>query len=406
MEVSVTLEDAKGESLPCCIVGIEFFESEWEQGDRSLPREETATEFGMEIARHVVGQIRFTFPKLEAPVDLELVGRFLRADGTIAGEATTATTLTGGLSSACLRCCCGEETPGFWTPGEYRLELFCRGRFIARGSFRIVSAPLAVRLNDFGFLTDRSKRFEFAARLQWTFVKEETPAIQAWASFGCEKLERPCDADVVLCIKWPDGTHEYREKKLHLNAGQTWGTLEVEVNRGVAWPCGPCWVRLRIDGKWIADSSFDVIERQDVLRTRPRVFLPVEPELRKAPPRTSPWVCINKGQPSDLPLLQRGIPCPGWIVSVDERTKEGDPDYAIVFAYEVDGKVTTGFRREWHDLIHWEQGQPKSYWWFRRNIQRGKPVTVLLSDNGEAEIYGLLQPYILDHDEPCWAAGG
>jgi hypothetical protein len=139
---------------------------------------------------------------------------------------------------------------------------------------------------------------------------------------------------------------------------------------------------------------------------RPQALMPPEPELAEPPPRTAHWVRCDKGTHENLSLFRTAAAFPGWVLSVEDKKHGiGDPDYTIVFAYEKESVVILASSRMECDLMHWELGQPDSYRWFQRNMKTGKPVTVLVSDDGTARIYGLLDPYITKDDCPIFAAG-
>lgn len=407
MQVGTVLTFTNGERLGSRVMSFGFFRSVAETG---YPYQAAlTTEFVAENAHWICYQLELELDSRLVPLELAVWTRYSRVGGVVMGEFPTTLLILPNWSRAYLQGRLTLSGADFWLPGEYLVELFSGGTLLVREQFRIVPRPPKPTSTELGFFSERTLRSPAGHPypLQWSFVKEQRPLISAWVSLSFEPQNHPQRLPVYLFLTHPDGHTTRLTTEVDVEVGASRQTLEFSLGQPTEWLTGTYRIHLSMGDKRITQTTFELMDWHDVESARPDALLPLELELRALPPRTAPWVTVvNQQEPSEIALLRGGHACQGWVVSVVERNGYvGDPDYAIVFAYELNGEVHVAFARVQADALHWGLGQPLSLHWFERNVRRKMPVTVLVSASGEAAIYGCLDPYLLGESHAHWAAG-
>ncbi|MHC0037544.1 hypothetical protein [Pseudoneobacillus sp. C159] len=117
-------------------VAFGFFEG----GLKSPPPEERVYEtvFQKETARFINWEIELSFPTLQKRKQINLVQEYFLEDGSVLVDGEDILTLEKGWNSASINMGKGDEEPGLWEPGRYRVKITIDGKQMVEDWFEVV----------------------------------------------------------------------------------------------------------------------------------------------------------------------------------------------------------------------------------------------------------------------------
>lgn len=129
------LQAADIPSLQARVTGVSFYEA----GQTLPPMEQRrfATRFSSAATRYVWWDLNLAYPEPGRRIDFQVQSNVYRPDGTILTQLTNSYFLEPSWTSSSHSKAFGSQTPGSWSPGVYRVDLFVAGAKVASGSFEV-----------------------------------------------------------------------------------------------------------------------------------------------------------------------------------------------------------------------------------------------------------------------------
>jgi hypothetical protein len=111
----------------------------FEGGLKSPPQEERIYDkvFRKETARFINWEIELSFPTLQRRKQIFLIQEYFMEDGSLLIDGEASLTLEKGWNLATINMGKGDEEPGLWQPGRYRVKITIDGKQMAEDWFEV-----------------------------------------------------------------------------------------------------------------------------------------------------------------------------------------------------------------------------------------------------------------------------